>query len=409
MKIGINALFLIPGEVGGTETYLRKTLIELPSIAPEHEFVIFANEENRNLLARDLADFSNVSIIDTKVHATSRLKRVLHEQFVLPKVVLSQKIDVLWNPGNICPLYKHTCPYVTTIHDMQYISYPNDFTKLVFFFMKHFTPKAILKSDAVVTNSEFARQEIVQYSKVKVDRVHVVLPGVTQNFSEHLEPEFIKERKIALLHSNDPYLLVVANSYPHKSIETAIEAFGKLNLTKPLNLVILGRPRLGEPAVQTAIEALQNSERIIRLHHVVESDLRALYQGAAAFVFPSRYEGFGLPVLEGMCARTPVIAARNASIPEVGGDTIEYFNGGDYEDLAMAIKKVLNKSEAQLNAQITAQAQRATRFNWKDTAKNILALLVDTAKLNGNKNSKDKQAVSSDSKDGVPLIGTLGN
>lgn len=409
MKIGINALFLIPGEVGGTETYLRKILVELPSVAPEHEFVVFANEENRNLLARDLADFSNVSIVDTKVNATSRFKRVMHEQFVLPKVVASQKLDVLWNPGNICPLYKHTCPYVTTIHDMQYVSYPNDFTKFVLFFMKRFTPKAILKSDAVITNSEFARQEIVQYSKVKVDRVHVVLPAVTQSFSEQLDAEYIKERKLALLHSVDPYILIVANSYPHKSLETAVEAFGKLNTNGSLNLVLLGRPRLGEPAVQAAINALPDPSRVIRLQHVVESDLRALYQGASVFVFPSKYEGFGFPVLEGMCAGVPVIAAKNASVPEVGGDTIEYFNGGDSDDLVVAIRKVFNKSDSQRDAQISAQSQRAARFSWKNTAENVLAVLIDTAKLSGAKSSSDKQGGASNRKDNVPLVGALGN
>lgn len=409
MKIGINALFLIPGEVGGTETYLRKILVQLPSLASEHEFVVFANEENRNLLARDMAEFSNVSIIDTKVNATSRLRRVLHEQFVLPKVVAAHKLDVLWNPGNICPLYKHVCPYVTTIHDMQYVSYPNDFTKTGLFFMKHFTPKAILKSDAVVTNSEFARQEIVQYSKVKVDRVHVVLPGVTQSYSEKLDAEFIKERKLALLHSVDPYLLVVANSYPHKSIETAVEAFGKLNITCPLNLVLLGRPRLGDPAVQAAINALPDPSRVIRLQHVVESDLRALYQGAAAFVFPSKYEGFGLPVLEGMCAGVPVVAAKNASIPEVGGDAIEYFKGGDSDDLVIAIKKLFNKNDSQREAQILAQSKRAERFDWNSTARNLLTVLYDVAKLNLAKASTDKQGGASNRKDNVPLVGALGN
>lgn len=409
MKIGINALFLIPGEVGGTETYLRKILAELPRLAPEHEFVVFANEENRNSLARDLAEFSNVSIIDTRVKATSRFKRVMHEQFVLPKVVAAQKLDVLWNPGNVCPLYKHVCPYVTTIHDMQYVTHPEDFTKAGLFFMKHFTPRAIAKSDAVITISEFSRQEIVKHSNAKVDRVHVVLSAASKNFSNTLDFDFIKERKLALLHSTDPYLLVVANSYPHKSIETAVEAFGKLNIASTMNLVILGRPRLGDPAVQAAIDALPDPSRVIRLHYVVESDLRALYQGAAAFVFPSKYEGFGLPVLEGMQAGVPVIASKIASIPEVGGDVIEYFKPGDSDDLVAAINKVFNKNDAQRDAQIEAQKQRAERFTWEETAKNTLAVLLDVASL-GAAASKDKSASTPSRKDGgAPLIGTLGN
>lgn len=409
MKIGVNALFLIPGEVGGTETYLRKILSKLPQLAPEHEFVVFANEENRNMLARDLSEYSNVSIIDTRIKATSRLRRVLHEQFVLPKVVASQNLDVLWNPGNVCPLYKYVCPYVTTIHDMQYVTHPEDFTKAGLFFMKHFTPKAISKSDAIITISEFSRQEIVKHSKVKVDRVHVVLSAVAKNFSNSMDLDFIKERKLALLHSTDPYLLVVANSYPHKSIETAIEAFGKLNAAGTMNLVILGRPRLGEPAVQAAIDALPDPSRVIRLHYVVESDLRALYQGAAVFVFPSKYEGFGLPVLEGMQAGVPVVAAKIASVPEVGGDVIEYFKPGDSDDLVVAINKVFNKSDAQREAQILAQKQRAERFTWEESAKNTLAVILDAAALGSAANKAKKTKKSNHKDSSVPLIGTLEN
>lgn len=409
MKIGINALFMIPGEVGGSETYLRKILAELPNVAPEHEFIIFANEENRNLLARDLAEFSNVSIVDTKVKATSRFKRVMHEQYVLPKVAAAQNLDVLWNPGNVCPLRKHVCPYVTTIHDMQYITHPEDFTRAGLFFMRRYTPKAIVKSDAIITISEFSRQEIVKHTKAKVDRVHVVLSAVSKNYSEPFDYDFIKERKLALLHSSDPYLLVVANSYPHKSIETAVEAFGKLNAAGTMNLVILGRPRLGEPAVQAAIKALPDPSRVIRLHYVVESDLRALYQGAAAFVFPSKYEGFGLPVLEGMQAGVPVIASKIASIPEVGGDVIEYFKPGDVEDLVAAINRVFNKNDAQREAQIAAQSQRAERFTWKTTAENTLAVLIDAADL-GSKNKKSKKHNDIPTrKESTPLISPLGN
>lgn len=370
MKIGINALFMIPGEVGGTETYLRKILAELPKLAPEHELVIFANEENRNLFARELAEFSNVSIIDTKVKATSRLKRIMHEQFVLPKVVAAQNLDVLWNPGNVCPLLKHVCPYVTTIHDMQYVSHPEDFTKAGLFFMKTFTPKAIAKSDAIITISEFSRQEIVKHSKVKVDRVHVVLSAVSQNYKEQFDLDFIKERKLALLHSSDPYLLVIANSYPHKSIETAVEAFGKLNSLGTMNLVILGRPRLGEAAVQSAIDSLPEScrERVIRLHYVVESDLRALYQGAAAFVFPSKYEGFGLPVLEALAVGTPVACSEAPALKEVTNGAAIYFDTNNPDSISQALVNItLDES---IRAQLQADGlKRASEYSWDKVAK----------------------------------------
>ena len=148
MIVGVNALFMIPGEVGGSETYLRRTLAAAAHAFPQHEFVVFANHENRNAMARDLKPFPNVTLVDMRVKAESRARRALCEQTALPKVVAGKGIEVLWNPGNTAPL-RVACPQATSVYDMQFMHFPEDFSRTALFFTKLFTRLAMRRSQAV--------------------------------------------------------------------------------------------------------------------------------------------------------------------------------------------------------------------------------------------------------------------
>ena len=247
MIIGVNALFMIPGEVGGSETYLRRTLAAAAHAFPRHEFVVFANHENRNAMARDLKPFPNVTLVDMRVKAESRARRALCEQTALPKVVAGKGIEVLWNPGNTAPL-RVACPQATSVYDMQFMHFPEDFSRTALFFTKLFTRLAMRRSQAVLTISEFSRQEIARYTRTPFDAMRVTLLAADESYAKPLPGEFIAERVMALLHSGEPYILVVANTYPHKSVETAVRAFSKLCADIPHRLVLLGKPRRGEDA-----------------------------------------------------------------------------------------------------------------------------------------------------------------
>ncbi len=374
MKIGVNALFMIPGEVGGSETYLRKTLQAAAKNFPQHEFVVFTNVENRQVLARDLMSLPNVVLVDMRVKATSRLRRVLREQFTLPRVIAANGIEVLWNPGNTAPLFVK-CPQATTVYDMQYEHFPQDFSKLGLFFTKQFTKSSLRRSQAVLTISEFSRQEIVKFTKTQFEKIKPIPLSADADFAVMHPGDFVAERVMVLTRSADPYILMVSNTYPHKSMETGVSAFGKIMGDIPHKLVVIGKPRRGEAEVEQAIVALPEEGRVVRLQYVMGQDLAALYQGADLFVFPSKYEGFGLPVLEAMSAGVPVITTREGSIPEVGGDTVEYATPGDVDAFATAMKKLLALDPAAREAWVSRARARAARFSWDETARATVAVL----------------------------------
>jgi glycosyltransferase involved in cell wall biosynthesis len=371
MKIGVNALFLIPGEVGGSETYLRQTLRAAAAKFKEHEFIVFSNRENIRILAMELRPFKNVSIVDMRLHATSRIRRVMCEQTALPRAVEAASVDVLWNPSFSSP-YRVKCPQVTTVYDMQYVHFPEDFSPFERFCIRFGTHSSLARATLILTISEFSRREIAQHARVQFSKIRVTPLAADESFSKRLPGEFIAERIISLTRSADPYILVVSNTYPHKNVEASINAFGELAASIPHKLVIVGKPRRGEPAVKNALNSLPKdvSSRVIRLYEVAKPDLVALYQGCALFLFPSRYEGFGLPVLEALHAGAPVITTREASIPEVGGNAVNYVPVDEPETLVETIRNVLSPHYERISFP-------PPEFSWEQTAQATIDALEE--------------------------------
>jgi glycosyltransferase involved in cell wall biosynthesis len=180
-----------------------------------------------------------------------------------------------------------------------------------------------------------------------------------------------------MLAAKGPYLLCVANTYPHKNVHTLARAYMSLYERIPHRLVIVGNPGIGEGLVQEALASLRDPGRVVRLRGLASGNLAALYQNADLFVFPSLHEGFGLPVLEAMMAGLPVVTSRKGAIPEVGGDCVRYADPGDAEDLARAVREMLELSGEQRRAWVARARQRAAQFSWEQTADATVACLRD--------------------------------
>ena len=371
MKIGINTLFLIPGEVGGTETYLRQTLLAMAEHFPEASLVLFTNRENDPVLRKDLGGFSQVKFVLLDFEASNRYARIIREQIELPGKVKESGVDVLWSPGYTAPFFS-PCPQVVTIHDMQYKTYPLDLSFQARIVTDLLVKMSAKRCERVIAVSRFSKDEIVKYTGVSSDKVDVVYEAANQAFGEVVSVEKRKAMLAELVPVDRPYILSVANTYPHKNIHLLVRAFGEVMGRIPHNLVLVGNARLGEGEVQAELKTISDKDRVIRLKKLSMQQLVPLYQGCDVFVFPSLYEGFGLPVLEAMMAGVPVLTTNKASIPEVGGDGVKYFNPAEKGDLCAKIGEIIAMSR-QDRATLVNRAKEITKgFYWKWTAQRSL-------------------------------------
>lgn len=355
MRTGVNTLFLIPGEVGGSETYLVETLAALLGVDNDLALILFTAREGHAALFPRFGNHPRVSFQPLEFCAARRPVRILREQFALPAAARRQRLDALWSPGYTGPL-SCPCPHVLSILDLQYRRFPESLRRTYRWASDLLIRAGARRADGILALSEFGRGEILRFTAAAADRITVAPLGVDDAFeAEAGEPGVPR-----------PYLLCVAHTHPHKNVDALARAYAELQGEIPHHLALVGGPRRGEAAVRAALSAARAPERIHRRDRLDRSALIRLYRGADLFVFPSRYEGFGLPVLEAMRAGTPVLTTRCGAIPEIGGDTVRYFDPDAPGDLVRAIRAALANPDV---ARTRRARERARAFTWERTAR----------------------------------------
>lgn len=380
MRIGINTLFLVPGDVGGTEIYLRQNLKEMVAAASDTIFVLFTTRDNEGVFRSDLGKFQNIEYVQLPFRAANRPVRILAEQILLLGYIRKNSIDVLWSPGYTAPI-RCSCPQAVTIHDLQYKTHPDDMSFIERNTLDFLVSSACRVCDAVIAVSQFSRQEILKYNFASKDKVFAVLEGVDSIFAT-----VSKTNNPVRQHTTKPYILCVAHTYPHKNVHSLIDAFGQIAEKIPHHLVIVGKARRGEERVLQSLDTLPCRDRIHRLSNIEFSELAAVYQGADVFVLPSEYEGFGLPVLEAMLSGIPVITTGMASLPEVGGAHAVYVRESNSEAFACAIQDVVGWDIKTRQANIQNGREWASSFTWKKSAGETLDVLGSLTKEKQNSN-----------------------
>lgn len=379
MRIGVNTLFHVPGDIGGTETYLIETLKEMVAGWPEHRFLFFTSLSNDQQLRRLFADEPHVAFHRLAFAAANRPLRILAEQFWLPLVVWRHSPDVLWSPGYTAPCWAG-CPQVVTIHDLQYKSHPEDMSWLEKNTLDVLVRIACARSTRIIAVSNFSKAEIVRFDFAQEAKVVAIPEGVDASFSTPVTDSRTLAEFAQLIPPERPYILCVAHSYPHKNVDLLVEAFAKITEKIPHNLVIVGKERRGEERVRVAMSSGISPKRLVRCKDGVNFTLlKLLYQRAALFVLPSAYEGFGLPVLEAMMAGAPVLTSNRASLPEVAGEHAFYVETLDEQGLSSKMLAILNRTfDGPVPDQHTARSW-AGKFTWRRGAEQTMAVLHQAA------------------------------
>lgn len=387
LHIGINTLFMIPEGVGGSETYLRNLIRELPALDPTITYTLFTNRENAGTF--DTGGAPNVREVRCPVHAMHRSERLAYEYTVLPLQVQRQMMNVLFSPGFTAPARREYAS-VVTIHDMQPEDMPENFTPFYHFVLTRLMRRAAQSAAHILTVSEHAKRRIVEVYHIPPERVTVSHHAPEPIYFARVDAAAIaRVRDAYRLHA--PYILSVATLHPHKNLDALIDAVAILHDTTEtdVQLALVGLRGTAAATLAAKIRA-EGLERVIVLTGwVPDADLPALYQGAGVCVFPSRYEGFGIPVLEAMASGVPVITTTATALPEVAGDAAILFDPDDRAALIAALRSVL--SDPVLRGQLIERGNaRARQFTWQQTAKVTLAALrAATAKSPGRHEETD--------------------
>ena len=352
MRVGLN-ISAASECYTGVGNYAFQLARNIASVAPDDEWFIFgANTQVARLL-----ELANVQAAVTQ---RTGLARLLWEQTGLPLEARRMKVDVLHGADFSRPV-AYGGRMVNTIHDISPFVDSRYFSPARRMYKRLLIRHAIRRSSAIVTDSEFIRRQIMERFSLDGSRVFAIALGVMQG------------NGVAHPKGDPPYLLFVGNLEHRKNLVRLVEAFRLLRERRriPHRLVLAGKPGHGWEEIRAAIERGGVQDCVDVPGYVSNEDLAKLYPSADVFVFPSAYEGFGLPVLEAMACGTPVACSNAASLPEVGGEAVEYFDPWSVEEMAAAIERVLDSPGLQAEMREKGLKQ-AAQFTWEECARKHL-------------------------------------
>ena len=360
MRIGVNALYLIPGGVGGTEIYLRCLLQALAEIDPVNRYLVFTNRETGRDLAPRAANFGTVQ---QPVRAQSRPARIFWEQTGLPLMAVSRRVDVMLNPGFTAPILC-PCPQVTVFHDVQHKRHPQYFRWFELPFWRFLLFWSAHVSRGIVAVSRATATDLVKYYRLPAAKITVVPHGVDPAFFE-----------VAARRRPERFLLAVSTLHPHKNLDRLLHAFVIFRRSHPdFRLVISGMHGFSTDPLHALRDRLGLPDAVDFPGWIPREELYGLFARAWAFVYPSLFEGFGLPVLEAMAAGVPAACSHIEPLSGIAGEAALQFDPHDPEEMALALGRITD-DESLRGRLVPAGRGRAAEYSWRETAERTLESL----------------------------------
>jgi glycosyltransferase involved in cell wall biosynthesis len=368
VHVGLNLVYLVPGYTGGTEVVARELLPALVAAAdPDVRFTAFINREAAETPGGPWKEL--MPAVTVPVRARNRVEWVRGEQQHLPRQAAAAGVDVLHSLANTAPAWGRF-RRIVTVHDLIHRFYPDTHGGLKARGMSVLVPLAIRRSHRVMADSAATAADLASELRVPSGKVDVVPMGVGTTARATPEPEGELRARHEL--GDRPIVLTVAAKRPHKNLPRLIEAIALIDPARRPLLVAPGYGTFHDDDLAALVQRLGIADDVRLLGWVSDAELEGLYAAASAFVLPSLYEGFGLPVLEAMARGVPVACSDRGSLREVAGDAARVFDPERPADIAAAIGELLADAALADRLRVAGRGQ-AARFTWQRSAQLMLA------------------------------------
>ena len=365
MKIAIDIREILRSKTTGIGRYLSNFLQYLSNTKRRNDYLLYGNQNT---------DYdATPNTLKTKTiqeHFT-----LTWDNLSLPINLRRDNIDLLFSPFDKAPLFSNI-PYIITIHDLLFIkhtAYPSLKTYFYNEFYKLYHRQIAKKATKIITVSNYSKKDIREIYNIAEQKIEVIPNSISERFHPIARSKvnsFLDNKNI-----DDNYILYVGNFKPHKNVSTLVRAYADLpsRIRENNKLILCGHKSNSLSSIKRIIDSLNLKGEIKLLHNISDEQLPKLYSGASLFVFPSLYEGFGLPPLEAMACGTPVICSNRTSLPEVVGESALLFNPQKTDVLANKISTVLTKSN--LHQELKNKGLERTK---KFSPKKVLPKLIQT-------------------------------
>ncbi len=379
IHIGLNAHLLSLSQSyrgAGISWYIFNLLKNLARMSPDFCYSAFLSDRAFQEPALAL----HLSRLPTQHPAV----RILWEQFIQPLALRQAGVDLLHALAFVAPLAA-PCPFVVTVYDLSFLRYPEAFRPFNRWYLRQFTANSVKRARAVIAISESTRQDVINLLGAPPERVHTIYCGADEQFRPLPAAEIAAFKAARGL--PDTFVLFLGTLEPRKNMDGLIRAYALWREQEPSAppLIIAGGKGWYYRHIFSLVESLNLTDTVRFANYVPQSELPLWYNAASLFVYPSHFEGFGLPVLEAMACGTPVITSTASSLPEVTGTdgAACLVNPADSEALAEAMRHIM--ADRDLRAGMAQQGlDRAAGFRWDKTAQETVAVYRKALSRAGN-------------------------
>jgi glycosyltransferase involved in cell wall biosynthesis len=370
LNIGINGRSLFR-QLTGVQQYAVEVTTELCRMeSPDVRVSVFSGREGRG------QENPSLPLSAGRLPADGQIKGLIWEQAVLRRMARKSGVDVLFSPANVAPL-SPPVPGVVTIHDLAFMIFPQFFSRSFVTYYSRIIPRLVKQSAALITDSESTRTDLVKLLGADPGKTVVVPLGASDSFRKHIAGDRLEEvrQRYGL---PEKFFLSISSLEPRKNLKKLVRAYRMLprEIVDETGLVLAGTGNkvFADAGISADLARIEQG-RVVTPGYVPADDLPALYRLSTALVFPSLYEGFGLPVIEAMAASTPVITSSRSSLPEVAGNAAVLVNPESIEEIAAAMELIATDSGTR-NLLIARGKKRASEFTWKRTAAGVFDVLA---------------------------------